>query len=135
LTADGAKTGVSFGGLAYGEASGTDGPVVLISAAGSPPVIYSSGTFPAKGPILNDLVIDPAEWTGAGLPSTLVNRASLQAVMRGGTLPALPTFAQWEGGAAVRGWDLKKNSMTLVSQNLQWFGWAYPGITTPGACY
>jgi hypothetical protein len=128
--------GLNLGGLAYADATGTDGPATLIFAADAPPVINSKGELdPALTINGNDLVVSQAEWTGTGLPAKVVNAASLLAVIRNGQLPDLPTLAEWSTGASVLGWKLIQNTMMVGSQKFQQFGWAYPGITTAGACY
>ena len=125
LTAAGALKGASLGGLAFAETNGTDGPAVLVYDADAPPEVSSSGAIAPGGANAKDLVLDPSEWAVG----------SLQTALQAGALPELPTLSQWASGATVKAWKLKPNSMTVSSQSFQWLGWAYPGITTPGACY
>jgi Carboxypeptidase regulatory-like domain len=134
IAASGVTKGVKLGGLSYSLANAADGQVVLIAPASSPPSFTAAGAVSAQGST-GDLVIDSAEWTGAGLASTVTNAASFSSVVQQGLLKTLPSFGEWSSGGRVPGWSLKKNAMSPSSASLEYFGWAYPGIATPGACY
>jgi hypothetical protein len=131
------RSGAMFKGLAYGLVNGKDGQSVIVFPANKPPVINTQGELPPAFAANNDaLVIDPAEWTGAGLPATVTNAASLQSVLEGGFLQRLPTLAEFDSGSAVVGWKtVHGNQVTVFSQSFEYLGWGYPGIAAAGACY
>ncbi len=129
-----AAGGTKLGGLAYGLVQAKEGQSVIVFSAEKPPVIDSAGalqtTFAANA---DDLVIDPAEWTGAGLPAKL---ASLQAALDGGLLPRAPTLTEFDSGAPVAAWKtVTHNEIYISSQSFEYLGWGYAGIGAPGACY
>jgi hypothetical protein len=125
------KQGVQFGGLTFSVGQGTDGQNVIIAPATSQFVIGSDGKIQRSSSLLNDLVIDPQEWTGAGLPASVTNAASLQSVMQLGLLNDVPTLNAWEsGGSGNPGWKLASNTLTDPSGSLSYFGWAYPPSTS-----
>jgi hypothetical protein len=126
--------GVQFGGLGFAETAAADGTSLLVFPADHPPLAKSSGEIDPVAGNGADLVLPSSEWSGKGL-ANLLNAADFQAVLSGGELPDLPTLSEWASGARVKGWSLKHNTLMQGSQNLQELGWAYPGITTPGACY
>jgi hypothetical protein len=130
------KQGVQFGGLTFSVGQGTDGQNVIIAPATSQFVIGSDGKIQRSSSLLNDLVIDPQEWTGAGLPASVTNAASLQSVMQSGLLSDVPSVNAWEsGGSGNPGWKLASNTLTDPSASLNYFGWAYPPSTSvPGYC-
>jgi hypothetical protein len=132
-----AAGGNRLGGLAYGLVNGVDGQSVLVFPASKPPVVNAQGALPPAFTANADgLVIDPAEWTGAGLPATVTNAASLQSVLAGGLLPRVPTLADFDAAKPVVGWKLvKNNTVTVFSQSFEYLGWGYPGIGEAGACY
>lgn len=129
--------GAKLGGLAYALVNATDGQSMLVFPANKPPVVDKQGFLPdvltSNG---DDQVIDPPEWTGAGLPATVTNAASLQAVMAGGFLAHVPTLSEFDGAKPVVSWKLiPKNKISVFSQTFQYLGWGYPGISEPGGCY
>jgi hypothetical protein len=127
--------GISFGGLDYAMTNAKDGQTMLIFPEGQPPVVTGAGVIQPVSSNASDLVYDPAEWSGAGLPSTVVNSASLAAVVSSGQLTRLPTLAQFDAGASVPGWTtVNGDQLTLFSSNYQYLGWGYPS-STAGACY
>ena len=131
LESKGVTSGLRFGGLSFSVASGTDGQVLLVSPSQSQIRIGSDGEVLRSSSLMNDLVIDPQEWTGKGLPASISNGSSLQYVVQSGLLHDIPTVAQWESGAGgLPGWTLKPNKLTDPSASLQYFGWAY---SPPGA--
>jgi len=84
----------------------------------------------------DDPVIDPAEWTGAGLPSKVTNAVSLQSVLDAGLLPDAPTLDEFDTGTPVKAWKtLKDSAITPFSESFEYLGWGYPGLAAPGACY
>jgi len=122
-----------LGGFAFAETNGKDGSSMLVYGAADPPTITSAGAIDPTGGNGDDLVIDPAELSAlkSGYPT-------VSAAIQAGHLPDPPTLREWSAGVAPvtkSAWLLKPNAMTVSSENFQWFGWAYPGITTTGACY
>jgi hypothetical protein len=119
-------------GLAYAVAdndkAGSEA-VMIIYKQGTPPSISSKGVVtPAAG----DLILDPGEWVG--VPGQI--SVNWETVASQGAFPDMPTYEQWASGADLKGWHLiKDDTLSLNSGNFQWFGWAYPGIQSPGACY
>ena len=89
--------------------------------AKSPPQVDSTGELIESSANSRDLVWEPAEFD----------------LRNGATVPLdVPTLAQWEAGSHVTDWKTKKgNTLTITSQNYQWLGWAYPGISGQGVCY
>ena len=136
VTATGAS-GVRLGGLAYGLVNAPDGQSMIVFAASKPPVVSSLGVLPpAFAANADDPVIDPAAWTGAGLPSYVHNVTSLQAILNGGLLPDVPTLTEFDHGTPVKAWKTAKGgSITPFSPNFEYLGWGYPGLGAPGACY
>lgn len=132
-----AAGGAKLGGLAYALVNATDGQSMLVFPADKPPVVDSKGFIPdVLTSNAADQVIDPPEWTGAGLPAKVTNAASLQAVMAGGHLAFLPTLNEFDGAKPVVSWKLiPKNAISVFAQTFQYLGWGYPGIAQPGACY
>jgi hypothetical protein len=128
--------GVRFGGLAYAMVNGKDGQAMLVFPADKPPVVNDQGVIdPTLTRNADDLVLAPAEWTGAGLPAKVTNAASLSSVLQEGLLPDLPTLAAFDSGAAAKGWKtVRGNQVTLFSQYFDYLGWAYP-TSAAGACY
>jgi Carboxypeptidase regulatory-like domain len=127
--------GSQIGGLTFSVGQGTDGSNMIIAPATAPFVIGSSGQIERSSSLLNDLIIDPQEWTGAGLPSTFVNASSLQTVLQRGPLLNIPTVNGWESGSSVTGWKLTPNKLTDPNSGLVDFGWAYqPSTSVPGYC-
>ncbi len=127
--------GVDFGGLVYSLVNAKDGQSVLIFPENSPPVINKLGEIVPGRASSSDLVYDPAEWTGAGLPGNFKNAASLSSIVSQGHLPDLPTLAQFDAGKSVLGWrTVKGDAITLFSTNFEFDGWGYP-VSTPGACF
>jgi Carboxypeptidase regulatory-like domain len=127
----------ALGGLGYALVNAPDGQSMLVFAAADPPLL-SGGSV--RAPISTnggDLVFDPAEWTGAGLPSSVTNAASLQSVLDGGLLQFLPTLKEFEAATPVQGWKAVAHSkITIFSTSFEYLGWGYPGVNQqPGACY
>jgi hypothetical protein len=132
-----AAGGNRLGGLAYAVVNVKDGQAVLVFSAATPPVLDKQGALPdAFAANADDLVLNPSEWTGAGVPATVTNAASLQSVMAGGFLTRAPTLTQFDAGTGVIGWKtIENNSVVVSSQGFEYLGWGYPGIGEPGACY
>ena len=109
---------------------------MLIFPEGQPPVLNKAGEImPGRPGNSADLVYDPAEWTGKGLPSSVTNAASLSSVVSTGLLSRLPTLAQFDAGTAVAGWKtVKGDVVTLFSGNYEFDGWGYP-VSTAGTCF
>ncbi len=128
--------GIDFGGLVYSLVNAKDGQSILIFPENHPPLINKAGVImPGRPGNSADLVYDPAEWTGAGLPSGVSNAISLPSVASKGLLPDLPTLAQFDAGRTVPGWkNVKGNEITLFSANYEFDGWGYPA-STAGACF
>jgi hypothetical protein len=125
-----------LGGLAYALVNAPDGQSVLVFLASKPPVIDAKGALPPSADNADDLVMDPAEWTGAGLPASFTNRASFQAVLDGGMLQFVPTLAEFDSAKPVTGWKtVRQNQVTIFSTSFEYLGWGYPGIAAAGACY
>lgn len=129
--------GINFGGLAYSLVNAKDGQAMIIFPEGKPPIINKASEIPsALTQNADDLVYDPAEWTGAGIATKLnVNIASLPNVLAAGLLTRLPTLQDFHDGTSVPGWKtVRGNEMTLFSGNFEFLGWGYPG-STPGSCF
>lgn len=126
-----------FDGLAFGQVNAKDGQSVLIFRADRPPVVNSQGEVPPGDPAnANDLVIDPAEWTGGGLVAKLINTGSLEAVLDSGRLPDVPSLADFDAGKAAVGWKpVHGNQVSIFSPNFEFLGWGYAGIAPATACY
>jgi hypothetical protein len=126
-----------FDGLAYGLVNAKDGQSVLIFRADRPPVVNSQGEVSPGDPAnANDLVIDPAEWTGGGLVAKLINTGSLDAVLDGGRLPDAPSLADFDAGKPAVGWKpVHGNQISIFSPNFEFLGWGYAGIAPATACY
>ncbi len=126
-----AAGGTKLGGLAYGLVQAKEGQSVIVFSAEKPPVIDSAGALPTTfAANADDLVIDPAEWTGAGLPAKF---ASLQAVLDGGGLLRAPTLTEFGSGAPVPAWKtVAHNEIYISSQSFEYLGWGYAGIGAPG---
>ena len=133
--ADPVGTGLS--GLAYGLVNGKDGQSVLVFSAKQPPVVNAQGQLP-PGEVANhdDLVLDPAEWSGVGVTANGAMTTSLQSVLDAGGLPDAPTLAQFDSGAVALGWKgVPGNVVSIFQPNFEYLGWGYPGIGEAGACY
>ena len=126
-----------FDGLAYALVNAKDGQSVLIFRANHPPAINAQGEIaPGRPANTNDLVLDPAEWTGGGLVSKVFNVGSLEDVLDHGGLPDLPTLAEFDAGNPVKAWKtVPGNEVTLFSPNFEFAGWGYSGNPRPLACY
>jgi hypothetical protein len=117
------RTQPGFKGYAYALGQGSATAVVIYPAA-NPPAIEQGGGVVADG---TDLVLQPWEWravSGAAI-------TDLSQVLQRGFLPALPTFSAWAQGTSSANWSGAAQSMHLVSQGFQYFGWPYPAS---GAC-
>jgi hypothetical protein len=131
----GLAPGGPLGGLAFADAVDKSGVAltVVYRADDPPPTVDKKGVVTPAG---GDLVLDPTVWTGDGLPASVDNPANMYDVMDQGALPDAPTFDEWSSGTTLKGWKLVSgDSMTLQGGDFQWYGWAYPDITTSGACY
>lgn len=128
--------GVRFVGLGYAMTNAKDGQSMLVFPDEKPPLLNSQGVIdPSLTRNADDLVLDPAEWTGTGLSAKVINATSLLSVMQAGALPDLPTLAEFDSGSAVKGWKtVHGDEVTPFSQSFDYLGWAYPG-TTAGSCY
>ena len=125
-----------MGALAFALVNARDGQSVLVFPAAKPPVISPTGVILPSRANAADLVIDPAEWTGAGLPATVSNAASLQNILDSGLLQRIPTLLEFDTGKTVVGWKtVHNNEVTLFSPSFEYLGWGYPGIAAAGACY
>jgi hypothetical protein len=129
--------GNKLGGLGFAVVNVKDGQALLVFSADKPPVLDKQGALPeAFAANADDLVLNPGEWTGAGVPATLSNAASLQSVMAAGFLTRAPTLTQFDAGSPLLGWKtIRNNSIVVSSQSFEYLGWGYPGIAQPGACY
>jgi hypothetical protein len=125
-----------LGGLAFAAITGKDGGAFLIYPTDDPPPIdEKTGAVLFSAKDANDLVWSPNEWdTDNKVPAP---NNSLSSAVTSHSYPlAVPTFEQWRQGDKVSGWVPVKGNVASISTGLfQWFGWAYPGITTAGACY
>ncbi len=129
-------SGLQFGGLTFSVGQGTDGQNLVIAPATSRFVIGSNGQIQRSSSTLNDLIIDPQEWTGAGLASSVTNAASLQSVLQRGLLSNVPSVNDWDAGSGgIPGWSLAANTLSDPNGGLQYFGWSYPPASSvPGYC-
>ena len=134
-------SGADLGGLAYALGQAKQDEAMIIFPADSPPVAHD-GVVVLDARNDNDLIIDPGEWTGAGLPSTITDAASLYSIIQKGLLPDVPTLEQWATGADVKAWKtISDNSLAVPEGPFEGFGWGYgpgaPPLTTqiPGSCY
>jgi hypothetical protein len=131
------SSGLNFGGLTFSVGTGADGYNVVIAPATTEFTIESSGKIKATGPVLSSLIVDPGEWTGSSLSSTLGNVASLDTVAQAGALPDLPSVSDWLHAGGVPSWKLTTQKGLFVATNsLTDFGWAYapPGAWPKGYC-
>jgi hypothetical protein len=120
-------SGIQFGGLTFSVGQSADGQNLVIAPATSPFVIAKSGQIQRSSSVVNDSIIDPQEWTGSGLPSSITNAASLQSVLQLGLLSDVPSVGAWESGSSgFPGWALHSNALSDPNAGLQYFGWAYP---------
>jgi hypothetical protein len=127
--------GINFGGLDFALANAKDGQTMIIFPEGKPPTVNGAGDITDSPDNANDLVYDPAEWTGAGLPAVIKNPSDLATVVSSGQLVGLPTIAQFDSGVQIHGWkSVKGDVLTLFSGNFEYLGWAYPS-STAGVCY
>jgi hypothetical protein len=127
LTAKTRLKGLQFGGLNFSVGNAADGQDVVIAPATTQFRISSSGQVQRSAGSLNSLIIDPQEWTGRGLPTKVSNAASLNSVVQGGKLPDIPTVAVWESGSSGHlGWTLKPQTLSISTNVLAYWGWAYP---------
>ncbi len=123
-----------LGALAFALVNARDGQSVLVFPADRPPVISPTGAILPLKVNAGDLVIDPAEWTGAGLPA--IFHSNLQAALDKGALQQVPTLSEFETGQSVTGWKtVPGNQVTLSSTSFEYLGWGYQVIAAPGACY
>jgi len=126
-----------LGSLAFALVNAKDGQSVLVFPSDTPPEISPNGTIapsPANGA---DLVIDPAEWAGTGLPVAALN-VSLQQIFDSGSVDQIqiPTLLQFDAGKHLPGWkSMKGNAITLFSTSFEFLGWGYFGAGAPGSCY
>jgi hypothetical protein len=129
-------SGLQFGGLTSSVGQGTDGQNLVIAPATSRFVIGSNGQIQRSNSTLNDLIIDPQEWTGAGLASSVTNAASLQSVLQLGLLSNVPSVNDWDAGSGgIPGWSRAANTLSDPNGGLQYFGWSYPPASSvPGYC-
>ena len=83
----------------------------------------------------DDLVIDPAEWTGSGLAASIPNVTRSRPSSRAGP-GEVPTLSEFDSAKPVPGWKtVSHNEITLFSSSFEYDGWGYPGIGEIGACY
>jgi hypothetical protein len=123
-----------LGALAFALVNARDGQSVLVFPADRPPEISPTGDISNLKVDAGDLVIDPAEWTGAGLPASV--GYSLQAALDKGALQQVPTLSEFETGQQVPGWKtVRGNQVTLSSTSFEYLGWGYQVVAAPGACY
>jgi hypothetical protein len=112
-------------GYAYALGQGTS-PSVLVYPAASPPMVQPSGAVVADS---GDLVLQPSAWVG--VPGAA--GPDLAKVLQGGTLPGLPTLAQWAQGTTISGWKTTPQAFQVASPSFAYFGWPYPS-SAAGAC-
>jgi hypothetical protein len=127
--------GGQFGGLAYSVLNASAaGPMVLVYQATSPPRVSDSGQVTASA---DSIVIQPAEFSGASLPS-FIEGTTVADFLRTGRLNSAPTFPEWVSGKpapTTAGWSLKPNKASLLTPSFVYNGWPYPPIAgTAGAC-
>ncbi|MGP8208718.1 MAG: carboxypeptidase regulatory-like domain-containing protein [Acidimicrobiales bacterium] len=123
-----------LGALAFALVNARDGQSVLVFPADRPPEISPTGDISNLKVDAGDLVIDPAEWTGAGLPASV--GYSLQAALDKGDLQQVPTLSEFETGQKVSGWKtVRGNQVTLSSTSFEYLGWGYQAVAAPGACF
>lgn len=137
LAAKGSSSGTNLGGLAFSIGSAPDGYNVVIAPSATQFKIGPTGLVESSGGLLKSLIIDPQEWTGQGLPSTVTSASSLNSVVQDGQLPKIPTVRAWESGArGSLGWSLKVNKLSDPYAALVGWGWAYlpPAAWPPGHC-
>jgi hypothetical protein len=116
-------------GLAFAPGAGqVSGYALLVYPAADPPSINSKGVL---GGASDALVISPGNWTTI---AAKVTYPDLFEALQASAVGVLPTFAQWQSGADVPGWNLKAQTMSVNQQIFQYYGWPYPS-TTPGACW
>jgi hypothetical protein len=124
--------GGPLGGLAfavgYEHNDGTQ--VIIVSNASVPPP--ATGANQVVTPAAGDIIIDPAEFTGPTSSSGWAP-AFYQAAASG-DITNVPNYTQWKSGAKLKDWALAPDSLQLTTTNFEWYGWAYGGLTTPGAC-
>jgi hypothetical protein len=130
-----------LGGLAYALGQAKQDEAMIVFPADRPPVTHA-GVVVLDARNDNDLVVDPNEWTGAGLPSTITDAAAVTSIIQKGLLPDVPTLEQWATGADVQAWKtVRGNTLSLAEGPFEGFGWGYgpgaPPLTTqvPGSCY
>ena len=137
LAATGPSNGTNLGGLAFSIGSAPDGYNVVIAPSSTQFKIGATGLVESSDGLMKSLIIDPQEWTGQGLPSTVASASSLNTVVQDGVLPNIPTVRAWESGAAGNvGWSLKVNKLSDPYAALVGWGWAYlpPAAWPPGHC-
>jgi Carboxypeptidase regulatory-like domain len=127
--------GFQFTGMTFSVGQGTDGQNLVIAPSTSRFVIGSDGQIKRSSSVLDDLIIDPQEWTGTGI-SGVTPGTSLQSVLQQGQLTDVPTVNDWQDGASGNpGWSLTSNTLSDPNSSLEYFGWAYPPVnSTPGYC-
>lgn len=127
LTVKAKLKGLQFSGLTFSVGNAADGQDVVIAPANTQFRIGPNGQVERTSSLLNSLIIDPQEWTGHGLPSTVTNAASLNFVVEHGLLKDIPTVADWESGSSGHlGWSLKAQTLAISTNVLAFWGWAYP---------
>jgi hypothetical protein len=138
LAAKGPSSGTDLGGLTFSIGSSPDGYNVVIATSTTRFKIGPTGLVESSGGLSKSLIIDPQEWTGQGLPSTVTSASSFNSVVQNGQLPNIPTVRAWESGAGGHvGWSLKVNKLSDPNSGaLVGFGWSYlpPGAWPPGHC-
>ncbi len=116
-------------GLAFAPGVGqVSGYALLVYPADDPPSIDGKGVLAGAS---GALVISPGNWTTI---AAKVTYPDLFEALQASAVEVLPTFAQWQSGADVPGWNLKAQTMSVYQQIFQYYGWPYPS-TTPGACW
>jgi len=125
-----------FGGVSFGMVNAKDGQSMIIFPSGQPPEVNAQGVIsPTAAANANDLVYDPAEWSGTGLITKIANNTSIAAVVSGGGLNRLPTLSEFDAGTFVPGWNgVSGNQLTLFQPTFDYLGWPYLS-STPGVCF
>ncbi len=118
-----------FGGIGYTLANGAaGGGAVLVYPDTTAPKVNASGQITSS----DGFVLSPGLWAGNAI-GQFVQGTPLSNFIQKGQLSNLPTFPQWLAGAGVQGWNLQKNTATIVSQSFEYAGWPYPATQLQGA--
>ena len=89
-----------LGALAFALVNARDGQSVLVFPADRPPVISPTGDISNLKVNAGDVVIDPAEWTGAGLPASVGYSISKLPLIKGASSRYPPSQSSRRGKAS-----------------------------------